>query len=740
MMEDTNHSPKILDLSDIAAWRIPSRPAPQVVARVPRLQRGPVWKPGQVELLWDSIFRGFPVGTFVICQKLQGQNSTQEDNDRITHHLLDGQQRANAIALAFEDPFQQRPEGPRQILWLDLAPPPDKNSTRSFLFRLTTEAHPWGYGKDDAANRLPISKIRVALKACGWMDDEDKPLKEGRPKPIELWPIEATAPVPFTWLLESILDGGAADETDLWEVIKEKCRTFSRRADMAPEHWSCKLFQHLEAASVNADNEKQLQLRAIGEGIRRATELKIIALEVPQDALSARSRQESDNPQARESNQNIANVEHLFHRLNAGGTRLEGDELAYSMIKAYWPDVEEPIRRLAARRMPESRLVMLAARAALADLSPGGKALPGALSISELRRISMDTASKDRHRRIRAFFLAGGQKDTELESVLKLISTWLGDEENDGIGLPKVLHTSIARNSPDVYLLLMWLARRALAEPDHVRLVQSLRKTTLGLATVLHWFGDDKSRAVEQIADKLRTKPLASDSFGGILATAYDLGKGRVGLHHPMTPEQLDRTIVLPKDIGELNDWQWWNLVKGNEKKEKEVWPFLHRVKSEPELLVYAQRAFVKIRFESYDPARQDMWEQHDRPWDYDHILPSAWVSYQRVYSAVREWAYSLANLRAWPMAENRSDQKESPVKKIAPSSSAVADSFLLEEELSGFEKGYQYARSRSSPDDALAFLQAAKGRLQRIYGEWYKSLAIAFLTGEATAETTSVE
>ena len=82
-----------------------------------------------------------------------------------------------------------------------------------------------------------------------------------------------------------------------------------------------------------------------------------------------------------------------------------------------------------------------------------------------------------------------------------------------------------------------------------------------------------------------------------------------------------------------LNDWQWWNLVEGDDKKEKEVWPFLYRVKDETELLVYAQRAFIKARFESYDPARQDMWEQHDRPWDYDHILPSAWVSYQRVYS-----------------------------------------------------------------------------------------------------------
>ena len=35
---------------------------------IPPLQRGLVWKPKQVELLWDSILRGFPIGSFMLSE------------------------------------------------------------------------------------------------------------------------------------------------------------------------------------------------------------------------------------------------------------------------------------------------------------------------------------------------------------------------------------------------------------------------------------------------------------------------------------------------------------------------------------------------------------------------------------------------------------------------------------------------------------------------------------------------
>ena len=148
----------VLSLKDIATWQLwsltkPSNgdtaaPEPPIVARVPSLQRGPVWEPSQIEMLWDSILRGFPIGSLVVCRKLGGQRLQRSPaapdggapEEKVTHHLLDGQQRGNAIAFGFSDPFDEKKRHTdNAILWLDLEPELPPGSTRNFLVRITTE-------------------------------------------------------------------------------------------------------------------------------------------------------------------------------------------------------------------------------------------------------------------------------------------------------------------------------------------------------------------------------------------------------------------------------------------------------------------------------------------------------------------------------------------------------------------------------------------------------------------------
>jgi hypothetical protein len=59
----------LLTIPQIAAWALPlsqGEPPPNPLAVLPPLQRGPVWKPGQVERLWDSLVRGLPVGSLLL--------------------------------------------------------------------------------------------------------------------------------------------------------------------------------------------------------------------------------------------------------------------------------------------------------------------------------------------------------------------------------------------------------------------------------------------------------------------------------------------------------------------------------------------------------------------------------------------------------------------------------------------------------------------------------------------------
>jgi hypothetical protein len=86
-------------LDKIADW--------QTRDMLPALQRGFVWKPSQTENLWDSLLRRFPVGSFVLVPS--------ENSSSAQFQLLDGQQRATAIAFGFDDPWAE--EATRKRFW-----------------------------------------------------------------------------------------------------------------------------------------------------------------------------------------------------------------------------------------------------------------------------------------------------------------------------------------------------------------------------------------------------------------------------------------------------------------------------------------------------------------------------------------------------------------------------------------------------------------------------------------------
>ena len=118
---------------------------------LPALQRGLVWKPNQVELLWDSILRGFPIGSFMLSEIVEvGQKGK--------YYLMDGQQRYNAISLGYNTVPKAK-----AVLWMDLEPPTVKNSTRHFWIKATTQPHPWGFKNDDDCSRLNTTEKRQAL-------------------------------------------------------------------------------------------------------------------------------------------------------------------------------------------------------------------------------------------------------------------------------------------------------------------------------------------------------------------------------------------------------------------------------------------------------------------------------------------------------------------------------------------------------------------------------------------------
>lgn len=56
-------------------WQIASWTSDESEVLIPALQRGLVWKPRQVELLWDSILRDFPFGSFMLSDIVNKEGS-----------------------------------------------------------------------------------------------------------------------------------------------------------------------------------------------------------------------------------------------------------------------------------------------------------------------------------------------------------------------------------------------------------------------------------------------------------------------------------------------------------------------------------------------------------------------------------------------------------------------------------------------------------------------------------------
>lgn len=94
--------------------------------RIPEFQRSQRWRSAHVLSLFDSVFRGFPVGEFLFAKQRTGADSLKFGPVRIEApdvadalFIVDGQQRMTALAGALLHP-DPRPRGDIHAIWYDL--------------------------------------------------------------------------------------------------------------------------------------------------------------------------------------------------------------------------------------------------------------------------------------------------------------------------------------------------------------------------------------------------------------------------------------------------------------------------------------------------------------------------------------------------------------------------------------------------------------------------------------------
>jgi len=679
----------IIPIYEVANWPKGEKSTEGVLGEVPILQRGLVWDQAQIELLWDSILRGIPIGSIVLCKINDSIKEQVKDkhSQHGTHFILDGQQRCNAISLGFKEfPTKDTNDS---ILWLDLDNSfKNPYSTREFLVRLTTMAHPWGFNKSDDARRLGVGIIRAEISKIKPIPSDDFANIE-RFKPYEIFPFDSKIPIPMSFLL-------SADENSFWEdVIK---LLVNRK-----ESWAALALEFIDN-DKNTENKKKIQ-----QAISCALKTNIIALNVPETLFSI-SNQENSDP----NKEGITNIEHLFQRLNRQGTTLDGEELIYSMIKSYFPEIAENIDSLSVKKMPSSKLLQLSIRIALSHKN----GLKSKYNVSQIRRIttSLDISDKDS---IINFI------KVDLERVVSLVDKWMSNGDKDW-GLIPVLKTSIAISSPDVYCLLMYIAWKYPLLEDEI-----IIKKLIGITLFMHWFVDDKNEVIDIVFNDLKSIDDYSDIIECIIFRLKNNNSTLSYLKRLQNVEFLERIINI--DLGDdLTRWRWSsckvNFQRENGDKENDydfyIDPLLARIKGNRELLLYAQRHYLRERFPLYDPARKDLWKSINRPWDFDHILPAVFVRGKWDSNPFKrfcdEWINTNGNLRAWPFEDNRSEQAKNTSDKMVESV-YWQNSFISENE----KNGYSDNEVISNNEKAYNFAKSCKSRLIRIYKEWYDTFDI---------------
>lgn len=272
----------------------------------------------------------------------------------------------------------------------------------------------------------------------------------------ETWPTEANLPIPLFCLLEA-----AENSNDENSFVHETLANFN-----ATDFTFRKLFnEKFKQSDIALDYLRTTLFPAL----KALKDYTITCNHLPKEVMETETTEDSVAQ---------TTLEVLFTRLNTGGTTISRDDLNYSAIKAYWPSIKDVNDALAEKYMDPSKLVMLAFRLALT--SDEDKNFKNEMTIKQIRSAARRFEEKEK---IETLY-----KNNQLEVILDKVDEWLGVKEDSKLRTPNILRTIIARNSPDVYLLLMYFARKDAESPINLT-VQEIR----ALAFLLHWFGNDKN-------------------------------------------------------------------------------------------------------------------------------------------------------------------------------------------------------------------------------------------------------
>ena len=244
----------------------------------------------------------------------------------------------------------------------------------------------------------------------------------------------------------------------------------------------------------------------------------------------------------------------------------------------------------------------------------------------------------------------------------------------------------------------------------------------IAFVTILNWFGKDETLNFQLLYKQLQEE--TQDDYDLILSkwigTQIECGFIAVPPHLSVF-EQLC-TSSKSNDVERLK--KAWNPTGYSEGLEK-VWGWT--TSSGRCFLLYACRQFLEDNFPGYDPSLA-VWNEDNRPWDYDHIIPQAWLQQGRgkprgpYHDVVEKFLMSIGNIAPVPFSINRSKHDDPPGEYLEKDNKMVFVDFLGSDAAEPtFIRKKPTEKLESLKETACNFAYMTTVRWIKLFEEWKK-------------------
>jgi hypothetical protein len=690
---------------------------------LPMIQRGSVWKPRQIIMLWDSLLRGMPIGGLMLSRlnavdkhgkailvRRMGSTEPMEVPAGGGAALIDGQQRTLAMLLGW--PNSSADQKQSRTLWADFADKPAPEHL--FRMHVTSTAHPYGFTKADPNAKLSLRDRREAKKSI--------------PGDAQ-FPWDSHFPMRLTDLVQTYLD---VDRDALrWKeaVLAQLLQAKTHRN---------KSWQDFEGITEKWNAIKALD--RFSDCLQALFVLKIPLIAIPDKCFTESEAQEGDDPA----------LAVLFKRVGTGGTALSDADYVYSVIKHQLPETFELVESIASNKgfsqlLGPTDIVMTAVRLVASER--------GMTDFESPKKANFDSLRKD------PGFLQSFLelvKSGRLSLALNVLTEGLRFNPENSTADPGIpMHGFILGSRPVLQILIRWVLAvtklHAVDEDQFSQVVAHSRDEMLRFVLYAHlalpdirkasawafvWIKGNEATDLSQFPGRQLVQHLIDRSVEENKEVAWQLP----------TKETFQK-LAISKGLEQAKPMLGWERFQAKEEAQRQAISVFHRWWGngnhyQHAMLLWLQRSYVdRIERNPYEVRSDD-----EVPYDYDHICPSShWGSWIGITSNDRLLDFlakdgnrghfhignSIGNLRIWYASDNRGDGDSPAAEKLNLNSGEdvlnnkrLRDSAIQIEHVefwntcSGEGSAIAWSAGR-----ALAFQNAVEHRVCDLYARYFDEL-----------------